>query len=121
MPVILLVEDDPEVRTLMEAALSERGLEIRVAEDDRGAYRILDREAGQIAVLITDIALGRGPTGFDVARRAQRLNPRMQVLYVTGQALKMDSLGVEGGVLFPKPFNLGDLADMAEAMARALP
>ena len=118
MPTILLVEDDSDVRTLIEAALLERGVEVRLAGDDRAAYRILDREAAQIAVVITDIALGAGTTGFDVARRAKRLNPRMEVIYITGHSLKMDRLGVEGGVMFPKPFNLEDLVDMALAMAR---
>jgi DNA-binding response OmpR family regulator len=118
MPVILVVEDDPDVLNLIETALLEQGAEVRTAGDDKAAYRILDREAAQIAVVATDIVLGAGTTGFDVARRAKRLNPRMEVIYITGHCLKMDSLGVEGGVIFPKPFNLDDLVNMALAMAR---
>ena len=112
MPVVLLVEDDPEVRKVIETALAERGLEVRAAVDDRTAQRVLEREAGLITVLVADVNLGVGATGFDVARKARRLNPRVEVVYITGQALNVQRFGVEGGVLFPKPFNLDDLADM---------
>jgi len=112
MAVVLLVEDDPDVRKVIEAALTERGLDVRAAVDDRTAQRVLEREAGLISVLVADVNLGMGATGFDVARKARRLNPRVEVVYITGQALNVQRFGVEGGVLFPKPFNLDDLADM---------
>jgi DNA-binding response OmpR family regulator len=119
MAVVLLVEDDPSVRKVIEAALAERGLDVRAATDDRTAQRILDREANQIRVLVADVNLGVGATGFDVARKARRLNPRVEVIYITGQALNVQRFGVEGGVLFPKPFNLDDLADMVVTLAGA--
>jgi DNA-binding NtrC family response regulator len=112
MPVVLLVEDDPHVRKVIETALAERGLEVHAAVDERTAQRVLDREADRIRVLVADVNLGVGATGFDVARKARRLNPRVEVVYITGQALNVQRFGVEGGVLFPKPFNLDQLADM---------
>lgn len=118
MPQVLLVEDDPQVRTVIQAALAERGLTVCAAESDKAAQRLLEQGAGQFAVLVADIHLGAGITGFEVARRARRLNPRIEVVYITGKALEADKLGVDGGVLFPKPFNLDDLGLMVETLAR---
>jgi DNA-binding NtrC family response regulator len=118
MPTVLLVDDDPGVRTLVEAALADRGLEVRCAGDDRAAQRILEREAAQIGVLIADVHLGAVATGYDIARRARKLNPRIEVVYITGQSLDVARFGVSGGVLMPKPFDIANLGDMVEALAK---
>ena len=118
MPTVLLVEDDPDVRDLVEGALAERGLQVRCAGGDRAAQRILEREAAQIGVLIADVHLGASATGYDVARRARRLNPRIEVVYITGGSLDVGRFGVHGGVLMPKPFAIDNLADMVQALAK---
>ena len=86
MPVVLLVEDEADIRNLIALALAERGVEVRAAANDKAAYRALQREGPSISVLIADINLGEGSTGFDVARRARRANPRLEVIYITGGA-----------------------------------
>lgn len=118
MPTVLLVEDDPEIRKLVEEALTDRGLQVRAAEGDRAAVRILEREAPQIGVLVADVHLGASATGFDVALRARRLNPRIEVIYITGRPLDVSRFGVHGGVLMPKPFDLENLADVVQALAK---
>ena len=117
MPIVLLVEDDPAVRKLVELALAERGLQVRAVADDRAAQRVIEREAAQIAVLIADVHLGASATGYDVAQRARRLNPRIEVVYITGRSLDVDRFGVHGGVLMPKPFDIDNLGDVVEALA----
>lgn len=118
MPTVLLVDDDPGVRTLVEAALAERGLQVLCACDDRAALRILEREAPQIGVLVADVHLGVSASGFDVARRARKLNPRIEVIYITGRSLEADRFGVHGGVLMPKPFDIDNLSDVVQALAK---
>jgi DNA-binding response OmpR family regulator len=118
MPIVLLVEDDPGVRTLVEEALAERGLEVLCAGDDRAAQRILEREAGRVGVLVADVHLGALATGYDVAKRARRLNPGIEVVYITGRSLDAGRFGVNGGVLMPKPFDIGNLVDMVQALAK---
>ena len=116
MSAVLLVEDEESIRTMIEAALAEHGVAVRSAADNKTAYRLLDKEAASFKVLVADINLGGGETGFDVARRARKLNPKMAIIYITGQALNVDRFGVEGAMLFPKPFNLDDLAEMVLAV-----
>ena len=114
MARVLLVEDESEVRELIEEAFAERGLEVRAAATDQEAYDLLASDAHAYDLLIADINLGSGTTGFDVARRARQLNPQLSVIYITGHAAHLDRFGVEGAVMFPKPFNPRELAEQAE-------
>jgi DNA-binding response OmpR family regulator len=118
MPTVLLVEDDPGVRTLVEEALADRGLEVLCAGDALAAQRLLEREAARIGVLIADVHLGVVASGYDVARRARRLNPRIEVVYITGRSLDMDRFGTSGGVLAPKPFDIDNLVDVVQALIK---
>lgn len=115
MAEVLLVEDDSEIRELIEDAFEDRGLKVRSADSDRAAYEILEGEARSFGVLVTDINLGVGTTGFDVARRARQLHPAIHVIYITGLTAQLSRFGVEGGEIFPKPFNPGELADRVAA------
>jgi DNA-binding response OmpR family regulator len=119
MPTVLLVEDDSGLRKLVEEALAERGLTVHCAGDDRGAQRILEREARQIGVLIADVHLGASASGYDIARRARRLNPCMEVVYITGHSLDANRFGGESGVMMPKPFDVDNLVDVVEALANS--
>lgn len=111
MAKVLLVEDEAEVRKLIEEAFEEAGLSVRSAPSDIAAYDLLEKEARSFAVLVADINLGAGTTGFDVARRARQLNPDLDVIYITGQAAGLDKFGVPDAEMFPKPFSAVELAD----------
>jgi CheY-like chemotaxis protein len=110
MATVLLVEDEADVRELIEDSFGAHGLDVVSAATDADAYRLLEAEAGRFAVLVADINLGAGTTGFDVARRARRLNRDLKVIYITGHAAHLGRFGVEGAIMFPKPFNPEDLA-----------
>jgi DNA-binding response OmpR family regulator len=116
MASVLLVEDEREVAELVEDALTEAGFTVTVARDDRSANGALEREARSFAALVTDINLGAGTTGYDVARRARRLNPRIKVMYITGDAAQFDRFGVDDAQMFPKPFNARELAERVLAL-----
>lgn len=105
---VLVVDDEEEICRLIEDDLDDQGYEVLTANNDAAAYAVLDR--GGVDALITDINLGRGTTGFDVARHARRLNPELPVVYVTGGALHGIAMhAVENSALAPKPFDLDRL------------
>jgi DNA-binding response OmpR family regulator len=116
MGQVLLVEDELFIAEVIEDALHERGLEVRSAHCDRSAFSILEDEARSFSVLVADINLGAGATGFDVARRARELHPDLKVVYITGHAAHLKTEGVEGSVMFPKPFYPDELAERVAAM-----
>ena len=104
---ILVVEDEPAVCALINDLLEGEGYIVRCCSNDRDAYEAL-REP--FDALVVDINLGRGTTGFDVARRARRHDPEVGVVYVTGGPPESVAVhGVHGAVLVRKPFNREDL------------
>ena len=118
-PSVLVVEDDPHVRVVLDAMLMDQGLDVWSVGDDLSAYQVLSQEASRIAVLLTDINLGAGTNGFDVARRARSLNARIEVIYITGYPVEPARFAADGGVLLTKPLNLTVLTDMVLAKAKA--
>lgn len=105
---VLLVEDELLVRELIQDALDERGLIVLSAGDGQAACRRL--EQAEPRVLVTDINLGPGPDGFDVAKRGRELRPDLKVVYITGHAEHLVGRGVAGAEMVPKPFDLETLA-----------
>ena len=45
--------------------------------------------------MVTDINLGRGVTGFDIARRARELNGAIKVIYISGQGPHLGQFSVD--------------------------
>ena len=122
MTTVLLVEDEADVRDIIVEAFAEHDLQVLCAENDQRAYDMLHERAKEFAVLVADINLGPGTTGFDVARRARQLNRDLKVIYITGHAAHLNRFGVDGAVMFPKPFNPHELAEQVnEMLARGAP
>jgi DNA-binding response OmpR family regulator len=111
MTSVLVVEDETDVLAVVQDALERKGLDVRTAQTDRAAFSLLAEEPRTFDMLIADINLGEGVTGFDIARRARQLNPDLKVVYITGHAAHLDRFGVPDAVMFPKPFYPDELAD----------
>lgn len=105
-PILLLVvEDEPAIQILMEDVLKDAGFAVRVATYGNEAITILDDESAQLVGLITDVRLGQGVIGWDVARHARESHPEIAVVYVTGDsAADWAAYGVPKSLLLPKPF-----------------
>jgi CheY-like chemotaxis protein len=98
------VEDEPLVLMTVRQALEDAGYGVREAGDGREALAVIDAEIQTFGALVTDVNLGR-IDGWAVARHARELNPKMPVVYVTGDsAHEWASQGVPGSVLVEKPF-----------------
>ena len=118
-PIILVVEDEALVQVLVIEVLAERGYDVRAARSAEEALGLLRDHCADIDVLLTDINLGPGDNGFELARKARELCPAIRVIYVTGGAFKEGSAArVPGSRLIPKPY---DLDEICEAVAQALP
>ena len=114
---ILVVEDDPNVRTMLDELLQDQGLDVWSVPDDLSAFQVLSQEATRFSVLLTDINLGSDSNGFDIARRARCLNSGIQVIFISGFPVDPRRFAVEGGVFLTKPLNLNILAEMVSAAA----
>jgi len=110
--LVLVVEDDPDVRDYTVEMVGDLGYSVLSAPDGASALRLLDSNR-EVSLLFTDVGLPGGMNGRQLADQAQRRRPRLKVLYTTGYARnaivhqgRLDP-GVE--VIF-KPFTYSDLA-----------
>jgi PAS domain S-box-containing protein len=114
---VLLVEDDADVRTVIETFLS--ALRCAVTSCASGEQGLIALESGAgFDLLLTDIALGAGMRGTELAARAQTFMPSLGVLLMSGfsaELLEADRDAPPAWELLPKPCTR---AELARAMAR---
>lgn len=113
---VLLVEDDELLGVLFELALAEAGYLVARARNGTEAMATL-AAAPPIDLLVTDIGLGDGPDGWQVARRARARAPDMPVIYMTGaRGDEWRPQHVPMGVLLLKPFSMDQFVEMAGSL-----
>ena len=79
--VILVVEDDHLIQSIVEESLSEGAFEIVIASSGENAVELLDASSGKYRALVTDINLGRDKIdGWVVARHAREIDPNFPVV-----------------------------------------
>jgi two-component system, cell cycle sensor histidine kinase and response regulator CckA len=83
---VLLVEDDEAVREITRESLVEFGYHVLEARDGTEALAVVDTHGAKIDLLITDMVIGRGQTGRDVAEEVLRRSPRTRVVVMSGYA-----------------------------------
>jgi two-component system cell cycle sensor histidine kinase/response regulator CckA len=114
---VLLVEDEPMVRSVAERALTRHGYTVITADNGEDALEIIAKNE-PIDLLISDVVMPGmdGPTMVDEARKQR---PDLKILFMSGYAEEQlrDSIGVDNAHFLPKPFSVQELA---EATKRAL-
>jgi CheY-like chemotaxis protein len=111
MATILVVEDEPQISSLLRALFEEHGHKALSAATADQALSIL---AGAHAVdaLFVDIILnGDMQAGIECAKQAIELNPNIKVLYSTGLTVtdEIKALVVPGSIILEKPYSEDDL------------
>ena len=112
---ILLVEDEPALRTTMRAALSRLGYRVLEASSGDEALEVWRQHRDEIHLLLTDLVMPGGITGKDLAVRLLKQNSKLKVIYTSGYSAEIadKELILEDGVNFlTKPFVLQKLAQI---------
>jgi len=103
---ILVVEDDVDVRSYTVESLRELGYHVIEAHDGPSALHQLERFAGTIDLLFTDVVMPR-MSGAELTTEARRLQPALRVLYTSGytrNAVNHQNRLEPGVEMIPKPF-----------------
>jgi DNA-binding response OmpR family regulator len=123
LPVILVVEDDQQIQSIVEEALTDGGFESVIASSGENAVELLDASDGRYRALVTDINLGRGKIeGWDVARHAREIDPHFPVVYMSGKdADDWASKGVPNSIMLAKPFAPAQLVTAVSQLLNSSP
>ena len=119
--VLLLVEDEADVRTAAADHLRDLGYRVLEAGDGPTALRLL-REAPRVDLLVSDVGLSGGLNGRQVAEAAREHRPGLPVLFITGYVgPPLDGQLAPDMAVLGKPFALDALAAKAQAMLETAP
>ncbi|WP_407166282.1 response regulator [Bradyrhizobium sp. ORS 111] len=117
-PIILVIEDDRDLQSLVEDALRDGGYEPAIAGSGEEALTLLKAFRTKYSALVTDIRLLGRLDGWRVARGAREIDPSFPVLYITGgSGDEWPTRGVPDSILLQKPFSPDQLV---EALAKLL-
>lgn len=109
---VLVVEDDPFVRSHAISSLQGIGYRVIVARDGPEALALL-RGGIECDLLFTDLVMPGGMNGWEVAATARQVNPKLKVLYTSGYPL--ETLSSHGqsepqAHILSKPYRIAELA-----------
>lgn len=103
--LLLLAEDEPAVAVILNTALADAGYEVITARNGHTAIKEIEADAARFRAILTDIHLGTGPEGWEIARRARELIPTMPIIYMSGESAEdWAAKGVPGSMMVAKPF-----------------
>jgi CheY-like chemotaxis protein len=105
---VLLVEDEPEVLRVVHAFLDGWGCRVTACTHAQAALSELAPGAATFDLLLSDVVLGPGLRGTELAQRARELRPGLPVLLMSGYA--WGAVEVPGLPLLRKPFTREQLA-----------
>jgi DNA-binding response OmpR family regulator len=108
---VLVVEDESLICSFIEDALSDGGFEACSVHSGEAAMSMFRDGREQCRALLTDVNLGSGISGWELARQIREITPGFPVVYMTSaSAPAWKSQGVDGSLLIEKPFAPAQLA-----------
>ncbi|NUP53022.1 MAG: response regulator transcription factor [Catenulispora sp.] len=115
---MLVVDDEPGIRSVLASSLEFEGYTVRTAADGRAALAELER--GRPDLVVLDVLMP-GMDGLTACRRMRGLDPALPVLMLTARDLTGDRVaGLDAGAddYLAKPFELDELLARVRALLR---
>jgi CheY-like chemotaxis protein len=110
---ILMVEDEPPVRLLVNNLLQRCGYNVLQAESGVAALKVWQAHKNEIQLLLTDIIMPDNMTGLELAAQLQADKPGLKIIYTSGYSGEVAGKGValtEGINFLKKPYQPEKLA-----------
>jgi len=119
---VVIAEDDVAQQILFKEVLEREGYTVSVVASAVEALEIL--HTTRVDLLIADVQLEGRANGFELAKQAQRLQPNLEVLFISGYpepiAFEQASADREAELMV-KPFKLSDFSRKVIALSEGLP
>ncbi|QPF90583.1 response regulator [Bradyrhizobium commune] len=112
----LIVEDDAMQREMLSLLLEESGYRVIQCESAEAAERVLEKNAGALCLMLTDVQLAGRMTGVELAYVAKDRNPKLDVVVTSGRPLAQAL--PDGAKFWAKPWAPLDVLREAELAQR---
>lgn len=112
---ILVVEDEDPVRSLICATLRKSGYHVLEAANGPQAELIFEEHHQSIKLVLTDIVMPKGMTGWDLGKRLYERQPSLKFVFSSGYNPEIDRAGsnrVPGSLFLQKPYQSDTLLRM---------
>ncbi|MCX8109388.1 MAG: ATP-binding protein, partial [Verrucomicrobiae bacterium] len=116
--LVMVVEDDPAVRRMVETALGKLGYSVISATSGLEAIELWPKYRDKVRVLMTDIVMPGGIDGVEVAARFRKDNPSLGIVLTSGYSSELAegcAALPEGCKFLAKPYQMAHLADVIQA------
>jgi two-component system KDP operon response regulator KdpE len=116
-PVVLIVDDEPQITRVLKHALDAEDFDVRIAHDGQSGFDLF--QASQPRLIITDLVMP-GLDGIELCRRVRRVaSTPIIVLSVKGEEdSKVEALDAGADDYMIKPFGAGELLARIRALLR---
>lgn len=105
---ILVVEDEASVGQFVRTCLEKQGYRVDLANSGNEALRLWASAAGEIDLLMTDMVMPGGLSGYDLAAKLRAERPRLKVIFSSGYSPDYAGSDLEqstGAVFLQKPYS----------------
>jgi two-component system, cell cycle sensor histidine kinase and response regulator CckA len=117
---VLVVDDEPEIRKLVGAMVTQFGYSVLTADSGEHALTVYQHHKAPIELLITDV-VAPGMSGPMLADKLSLIQPDLKVLYISGydNTHVVQKYVVEKGhMLLAKPFTMEELQSKVQELLR---
>jgi DNA-binding NarL/FixJ family response regulator len=118
---VLVVEDEPLVRSLLVSLLQSDGLQVKAASDAADARAVIKGFDPQVAIL--DIELGNGPSGIDLAHILRLEHPKLGLVFLTHipepRVVGVENRNIPKNAAYLRKDRLGDAGVLRQAIEAA--
>jgi PAS domain S-box-containing protein len=119
--LILVVEDEPQVRAILRRALQSHGYVVQEAPTGAAALAFLSKHPEDVRLVLTDIVMPH-TNGQELAHRLRDEHPDVPVLFMSGYGgddIRKRGLTLEGSAFLQKPFAPEVLCAQVSKLMRA--
>ena len=112
---LLIVEDEPALRLALRGLFGRAGYSVEQAGTGKAALEAID--GGRYDLVLTDLALGRGPDGLDVLRASRERQPETPVVLMTAmgdERTAVEAMKLGATDYLPKPFDNDEIRLVVE-------
>ena len=115
---VLLVEDEPRVRSQARRLLQRSGYEVIEASDGAEGRRVFAERQGEVKVVVTDVVMPM-IGGVEMVSTLRAIQPQLPVVFVSGYTAEDQDLPLDDRTAFlTKPYTIDSLCD---AIATVVP